>query len=110
MKDKQEIIKKIFFTLYIISIIIAGFILCYRFSGEEPDYAEILSLSYLGFSAYAYHKHKLNEIRDMHKKKAWIYDRRLNVGFGYTHLRDWELSEYIEIEQKNQQIPYRDKL
>ena len=105
MKSKKENIEKIFFTLYIISIIIAGFILWYSFMGEEPDSAGFFSLFYLGFCAYIHHKHKLNESQDMHKKVAWIYDRRLNIGFNYTHLRDSELYEYIEIHQRELNIP-----
>lgn len=105
MKGKKENIEKIFFTLYIISIIIAGFIVCYRFIGEEPVPVGGIALFYLCFCAYAYHKHKLDEKQSLHNKVAWIYDRRLNVGFNYTHLRDSELYEYIEIHQRELNIP-----
>lgn len=105
-KGKNKIIEKIFFALYIISIVFAGFVLSYTFTGEEPNLAGIFSLSWLCFCAYFYHKLKLDERRNMHEKVAWISDiYYFPNGMRPPHLRDWKLHEYIEIEQRNQQIP-----
>lgn len=104
MKDKKTIIEKIFFTLYIISIIIAGFILCYGFIGEEPDPVGVIALLYLCFCAYAYHKHKLDEKQSLHNKVAWIAERKKYGEFS-SNLRDSELVEYIRFENTNQNVP-----
>lgn len=106
MKGKKEIIEKICFHLYIISLIIAGFILCYRFMGEEPDTVGGIALCYLCFCAYIYHKHKLNESWDMHKKVAWI-SNIYYFNLTPSHLRTYELAECIEIQQRKLNISHQ---
>lgn len=103
-KSKKK--RKFFFSIYIISIIVAAFVLCSKFSGEEPDAAGIISLSYLCFNAYAYHKQKLDGKQNFHEKVAWISDiYYFPGGMRPSYLRDWKLYKYIETEQRNLQIP-----
>ena len=94
----------LFIALYVISIIIASFVLMNKFEGEESDIAGIISLSYLCFCAYTYHKYKLDKKQNLHEKVAWI-----SGIYPYStktlKSREWQLYEYIEIEQREQQIP-----
>ena len=97
-------IEKFLFALYIISIIIAVFIVYYKINPEEPDELMLFALCYLCFCAYTYHKYKLDEKQNLHEKVAWISKRY----YGHLcppHLRDRELYKYIEVEQRVQNIP-----
>ena len=85
-----------FKALYILVIFVAIVILAENVN-EWAGY----SICFLCFCAWAYHKSKLDDAKNLYRNVAWISDRSLVT----PNLRDFELSEYIEFEQRKQNIP-----
>ena len=69
----------------------------------QNNYLAIFSFIYLCLCAWNHHRTKLDDSKNLYEKIAWIAER----GWGDlppTRLRDFELVEYIEFEQRNQNI------
>lgn len=91
-------------ALYVIAIIVAIVILidAIKISNRVPA---SISLYFLCICIYYYHITKLNNSKNLYKKVAWIAEKEHPNKYSKLRLRDFKLTEYIEIEQNNQNIP-----
>ena len=100
MKHKKTIIH----FLYVLSLCIAFYIL-FATDIESSFPAWKVSLFYLCFCAWRYHIIKLDDKKNLYEKVAWIAKRRSYGAFNSTHLRDFDLIDYIGVEQREHNIP-----
>ena len=90
------------YTIYIIAIFVAIFILTDSIIVKNSGWAEI-SFLFLGVSIWGAHRTKLENSKNLYKKVAWIAEK--SPYNSSCRLRDFELAEYIEFEQKKLNIP-----
>lgn len=94
--------ENLFYALYILAVFIAICILLDTMSRNSDDLVWYLML-FLCFCAWCYHKQRLDDKQNLYRKISWIYGK--NSGeLILNHLRDSELVEYIEFEQRKQNI------
>lgn len=96
--------KEIFLVLYIFVIHAAFYILI---NSITEFVWPTVSFFFLCFCAWRFHTVKLKNSQNLYKKVAWIAEREPNGRYSgrAVSLRGFELFEYIEFEQRKQNLP-----